>query len=212
MSLTDPDRHWWRTNATRRAVAHVCVALGVIAGFIGPYGIFSTMDGDTGGVSQPVALVCTIAAIPLLVGGSLLRAFGVDGGASASRITTWSIPLYFTATGLGAVFGVRSTGAPMNAHHAVFVVFAIGGVIAIIVMEVLRLRSRSAAAMRDRIERHGVTARGIVTRSTSYSRNHRGRPRWTRATIPGSHANGAAVTVRYSPTDRGNAAAVIVTG
>lgn len=35
MSLIDPDTRWWRKNRTRRIAAYLCIALGIVAGFVG---------------------------------------------------------------------------------------------------------------------------------------------------------------------------------
>ncbi|WP_132827670.1 DUF3592 domain-containing protein [Mycobacteroides abscessus] len=164
-------------------------------------------------------------AIPLLAGGSLLHAFGVDGDTRSSRFVVWSLPLYFVANGAGSILGEYQSGMSWNPGFAVFPMFVAGGIIAIVVIELVRRHSRASATLRSRVERGGVTARGTVTRARTYSVNYAtvtrvtvqftdttGQTRWTRQRIPGQVTKGTRLKVRYSPDDLDRKDAVVVSG
>jgi len=109
MSLIDPDTLWWRRNGTRRAVAYLCIALGIVAGFIGAWQGMSMGTERASWIPPGVALVCLFAGIPLLVGGSLIYAFGVDGDGEQLRAVLWLLPLYFIAIGAGSILDAYQT-------------------------------------------------------------------------------------------------------
>ncbi|MDV3130352.1 hypothetical protein M1247_35985 [Mycobacterium sp. 21AC1] len=223
MSLIDPDTRWWRANRTRGVAAHVLMTLGIVGGFVGSWGMVGVGTDNAIWVPQGVAIACIFVAIPLLVGGGLLHAFGVDDDTGSSRVVAWALPLYFVATGTGSILGVYQSGMAWNLGFVVFPVFVAGGIIAIVVIELVRRRSRAAAQLRDRVERSGVTTRGTVTRARSYSVNYAnvtrvtvrftdasGQTRWTRQRIPGKVTKGSQLRVRYSPDDLHQKAAVVV--
>lgn len=223
MSLVDPDTRWWRTNRTRSITAHLLATLGVVAGFVGSWGMLGMGTDGASQVPQGVALACIFAGIPLLVGGGLLQAFGVDGSTGGPRNMAWSLPLYFIASGAGSILGIYQAGMAWNAGFVVFPLFIAGGIIAIVVIELVRRRSRTAAQLRDRVGRSGVTTSGTVTRARPYSVNYRsvtrvtvrftdiaGQTRWARQSVPGEVSKGANLKVRYSPNELDRKAGVVV--
>ena len=223
MSLIDPDTRWWRRSGTGRTIAYLCIALGVCCAFVGSWGMFGLAGQRVVLVPVGIALVGVTAAIPLLVGGTLIYAFLVGESTSRSRVVSWSIPSYFIATGAGGVLGAYESGTGFNAGSVAFVVLIVGGTVAIVVVETLRRRSRAASIVRKRAEQHGVATRGTVTRAQNYLVNYQlvtrvtvrftdadGKTRWARQTIPGNITTGSQVNLRYSPDDLGSKAAVIV--
>jgi len=134
------------------------MARGIVASFIGSWGMSGMTAEPAGWVSEGVAIACFCAAIPLPVGGGLIYAFGVDGDVRQPRMVVWSLPLYFTASGVGGLLGAHETFGEINLWgHAIFAVFILGGIVAIIVIEALRRRSQSASMVRGpgRTERGG---------------------------------------------------------
>ncbi|WP_143132811.1 hypothetical protein [Brucella cytisi] len=223
-SLIDPDTRWWRKNRTRRIAAYLCIALGIVAGFVGSWGMFGMgMDDDAVWVPQGVALAGIITSIPLIVGGSLIYGFGVDEEGPTSRMVIWSLPVYFIANGTGSILGAYQAFGGLDVGHAIFVIFIVGGIVAVLLIEVLRRRSHLASRLRERVERSGVTTSGIVTRAKSYSLNYRpvtrvtvrftdtnGQPRWASQTVSGNISKGSQLKVRYLPGELSRKAAVTV--
>lgn len=223
MSLVDPDTRWWRKSRTRSIAAHVLTTLGIVGGFVGSWGMPGMGADDGTWVPQGVALACVFVGIPLLVGGGLLHAFGVDDDTQKSRFVLWSLPLYFIASGTGAILGVYQADMAWNEGFVVFPVFVAGGIAAIVVIELVRRRSQVATHLRTRVERSGVTTCGTVTRARTYSVNYdtvtrvtvrftdiAGQTRWTRQAVSGEVTKGSQLKVRYSPDDLDRKAAVVV--
>jgi len=222
MSMTDPDARWWNTNRTRRRAAYVLVALGIVAAFLGGAGMSGLGSTESFWMPEAVIIVCLFAAIPLLVGGTLLQAFGVDDKQQNARVLSWGLPLYFVAMGAGSLIGVSRLPYGLGGAEVVFVLFIVGGAGAIAGIEIWRRRSLRTARVQRRAK-SGVNAMGTVTRAKSYSVNYQavtrvtvrftdtdGRPRWTKQTVAGNIRKGARVQVQYSPADLGRRGAVVV--
>jgi len=223
VSLVDPDTRWWRTNQTRILGTNLLMVLGLGTCFVGSWGMLGLGADGAVWVPEGVALACIIASLPVLIGGALLRAFLVDGDAGESRMVRWALPLYFIANGTGALLGEDQTQVQWNAGIMVSPLFIAGGIVAILVIELVRRHSRAAAQVRDRVERSGVTTSGTVTRAKSYSLNYHlvtrvtvrftdrnGQERWAGQTVAGEATTGDVLKVRYSPADLGRKAAVVV--
>lgn len=222
MSLTNPDTRWWRTNTTRRTIAYLCIVLGILGAFVGSWRVLGLEAALENPTPDAVGLIGIFASIPLIVGGGLLYGFGVDD-ASQSRLVLWSLPLYFIATGSGLLLGSTQSSSPVGTLRVMSTVFLVGGIVAIVVIEIVRRRSRAAAQVRARVDQRGVTTRGVVTRAMSYTLNYQpvtrvtvrfadqnGQTRWTKQRLHGNVAEGTQVTVRYSPEDLGRKGAVLV--
>lgn len=109
MTLIDPDTRWWRTNRTRSLLAYLCIGLGLVAGFLGPLAIFNTDLDDSSWTPKWLAAGYITVAIPLIIAGTLIYGFGVDGDAKP-RPVTWALPLYFIVTGAGCLIGAHWSG------------------------------------------------------------------------------------------------------
>ncbi|MGY5765405.1 hypothetical protein ACXET9_09395 [Brachybacterium sp. DNPG3] len=243
MSLVDPDSRWWRSNLVRSMLAQTMAIIGVALAYLGNATMLGQWQslgiGDLGlghlgeTIVRAVGilgLVGLFVSIPLVVGGTLLHGFLVDGDGPQPVLLRWSLPGYFIASGLGQLTGAILTALSPSAYgggqvtmYIMAVVFCVGGVVAIIVMERVRARSAATAHASARTKKQGVTARGTVTRAKSYTRNEvavtrvtvrftdgDGQTRYHRETLLGNLSVGRPVTVRYSPVDLGRRGAVII--
>ena len=224
MTLIDPDTRWWRTNRTRSLLAYLCIGLGLVAGFLGPLAIFNTDLDDSSWTPKWLAAGYITVAIPLIIAGTLIYGFGVDGDAKP-RPVTWALPLYFIVTGAGCLIGAHWSGLAFGSAQVVFILFIAAGVVCAGAIEARRYRNREARGLRERVERDGVTVNGVVTRAKSYVRGEvpvtrvtvrftdtDGKSRWVRQTVTGIFEEGARLTVCYLPRDLGHNAGVIVCG
>lgn len=245
MTLVDPDSRWWRSNRARSLLAHAMAMLGVLLAFVGNATLFGQLGtqvdllrgaGETGETASAVVgvvgVVSMFVAIPLVVGGLLVHSFLVDGDGDLPLLLRWALPLYFIASGLGMLTAAlitalgpspRSAASGTAVNYALAVVFTVGGLIAIIAIEIHRARRQSTATASLRTQRQGVRARAVVTRAKSYTLNYQpvtrvtvsftdrdGRIRYARDTVPGTIAVGRPLTVRYSPADLGRRGGVVI--
>ena len=224
MSTTDPDARWWNSNRTRRTLAYALAAMGIIAAFVGGAGMPALGVAEPLWVPEAAVIACLVAAIPLLVGSALLHAFGVDDTAQPTRFFSWALPLYFVAMGAGSLIGAAQLPYGLSGGEVVFVLFIIGGILAIVIIELWRHRSQRTARVERRATHGGLKVMGTVTRAKSYSVDYQavtrvtvrftdneGNQRWTKQRMYGNIRKGARVQVQYSPADLGRRGAVVVT-
>lgn len=221
MSLINPESRWWNRDATRKGTAYVLWTAAITLALFGTWGLTA---GEESPVPVWLGILGAFLPIPLIVGGSFLISFGTVDGFD-SRTFVWVLALYFIATGAGALIGEAMSSRPTIVHGDVtFAVFIVGGVLAILVYEWLRLRSRRATALREAVQRIGVDTSGTVTRARHYWLNHRsvtkvtvqftdsdGRKRWSSTSVEGTVNQGQSVRVRYSQEHLRRSGAVIVT-
>ncbi|BDZ37570.1 hypothetical protein [Microbacterium suwonense] len=219
MSLVDPQSRWWNRDSTRRRLAYVCYTLSFVLAAVS---MGHVMAGEASVLPDWVSFI-TIAPLPLMLAGSFLIAFGTTGDMD-SRFIVWPLAGLFIALGAGAVAGGAVSPGGLKWWHLQFVVFAAGGVVAIIVSILLRRRAQRNDAVRKVAERSRVVATGVVTRARGYSVNYRrvtkvtvkftdqdGNTRWSSDTIAGEITTGQRMRVQYAPDHLGNKAAVILT-
>jgi len=220
MSLTDPTTRWWNRDSTRRAAAYVCWIVGIGLAFYSSWTLWGTAGTLASSTPTWVTVACAMLPIPLLIAGAFLYQFSIDSDQSSGRALTFPLALYFIAIGLGGLFGQADGNVALVVMNTLFIA---GGAIAIVVAEFATRRSTSNAQLRDRVERSGVTTRGRVTRARSYSLNYQnvtrvtveftdtdGQKRWASQTVGGEVRTGTLLNVRYSPSDLGRKAAVVI--
>ncbi|MGJ0203972.1 hypothetical protein [Leucobacter sp. gxy201] len=218
MSLIDPQSRWWNRDSTRRTLAYALIALSLVTAAVS---MFHVMAGEASLLPEWCVFL-TILPLPLLLGGAFLIAFGTPDDVD-SRYVVWPLGGLFIALGVGAVAGGAVSPDGLEWWHLQFVVFAVGGVIAIIVSILLRRRSQRNDAVRKSAARSRIVATGVVTRARSYSINYQrvtkvtvkftdreGNTRWSSDTIAGEITTGQRMRVQYAPDQLGNKAAVIL--
>ncbi|WP_181276358.1 hypothetical protein [Brevibacterium oceani] len=220
MSLVDPGTLWWNKYGIRRAGAWACWVLAVVAAFVGSW---ITWVGDATPLPLPmwVELTGSIIPLPLLLLGEFLWIIGTGRGDFDIRAIFMPIAAYFAALGLGGVLGRYQSSEQIEVTYAVF---ALGGLLALVIIEILVRRHRSAEALRTWVERNGTVTTGRVTRARTYSSNYRpmtrvtvkfvdseARERWASQSVPGEFSTNSRLQVRYSQADLGRRAAVLIT-
>lgn len=214
MSLIDPGTRWWNRDVFRQAGAYGCWTVAILLTLAG---MCSLMAEGVSSLPMWFGLLANVLPIPMLIGGVFLIVFGnEDREDFDSRIIVLPLAGYFIANGTGALIGASMSPQGVNAGHAVFVVFAVGGAVVIAVAEVLRHRSRRSARMRAFATRTGVAATGVVTQARGYSVNHhpvtrvtvrftdaQGRSRRASSSVRGTVGAGEEMRVRFSPDHLG---------
>ncbi|MBM7367787.1 hypothetical protein [Gordonia hydrophobica] len=227
MTLINPESRWWNRDSARRAAGYVLCIISILFALVGAWTIVMQ---DASPLPLWVSLVGNILPIPLLLAGTFLISFGTEEGFD-SRLTTWSIAMYFIAIGSGALVGDAMASSPLGVEDvttrvvtiATFYAFIGGGVVTIIVFEGVRIRSQRQAALRATVKRDGVVVSGVVTRARHYSVNYspvtrvtvqftdaEGQTRWTSTSINRTVNKGQSVKVTFSQQHLGRRGAVIL--
>lgn len=219
MSLINPESRWWNRDSTRRCAAYLLWTTSIALALIGAW---SMMLQDDSPLPEWIGILGAILPIPLLIGGSFLLSFGTVDGFDGRKFV-WVMALYFIAIGIGSLVGDAMSEHPVGGSSAVFIVFIVGGVVAVLASEGWRLRSRRIDALRATVHRSGTVTSGVVTRARHYSLNYRpvtrvtaqfsdgeGSTRWSTASVDGTVNKGESVRVQYSQKHLGRRGAVIL--
>ncbi|MFC0672989.1 hypothetical protein [Brachybacterium hainanense] len=223
MSLIDPGTRWWNRDRVRRGAAVLCWALADVLAFAGTWG---GLAGQASPLPLWFSLMGSFLPIPMIVGAMFLFTSGIAEPARAdARIIVIPLSAYFIATGLGSLLGGWMSPQGLSGMHAVFVVFVLGGILAIVLAQVLRRRARRAQAVREHVERSGIVTTGVITRARGMSVNYQevtrvivrftdaeGRSRWARARVAGTVQEGRRVRLKYAPEHLGSRAGVVLLG
>lgn len=215
MSLINPSSRWWNRPRPRKTAAWTCVAVGALLIFVASWffslelaGVASGSGSGAGAPAQ-VGISAGLLGFGLIMGGVFVRAFGPGSDDMGAREIGHPIALVFVAMGAGSVSSSLYAGFRPD---VVSIVFLIGGLIAVVVIEVFVRRVSGRRRLEAEVLRRGISVESVVTSVWNYNENYvavtrvtmrfvdnEGRPRWHKATMTGKVREGERIGVRYLP-------------
>lgn len=221
MSLVNPLNRWWNRTSVRRALGWACWGIGAIAAAVASLAFAIETDFTTStSVPAWLSAVGMIVAMAGLLGGIFLHAIASGPADMDPRLISHPIAVMFLIFGVVPIGYGLIEGRPAS---ITFIVFAVVGVLALVIAEIVIRRGVDARRIRTAVQRGGTRTSGVVTRATGYQHDYSmvtkvtvrfvdgdGRERWASETLAGTFAVGARVGVRYLPRALGRRGAVII--